>query len=112
MYVYQSSLLSNFLILLLLKDINEDLCYQFPKLYIAGQQNKRFNIGIFLLSLVKGIVAGIIIFFVLFGFTYLNVMPQGFEWDYQSVGFAASGALIVIVNLQVSWLCGCGSIVT
>ena len=90
-----------------MQDVTEEMCYKYPRLYIAGQQNKRFNRITFLLSLFKGIVAALSIFFVLFGFTYLNVMSQGFDWDYQSVGYAASGALVVIVNLQVNALCCC-----
>ena len=42
-----------------------------------------------------------VLFFVLFGLTFLNLFPDGYEWDYQSFGVAASGALILIVNLQV-----------
>ena len=58
-------------------------------------------------------MAAIIIFFVLYGFTILNVMPRGYEWDYQSVGYAASGALILIVNLQVRpWCVGVVRMVT
>ena len=43
----------------------------------------------------------IVVFFILYGFTYLNVYHAGYEWDYQSFGYAASGALVFIVNLQV-----------
>lgn len=49
----------------------------------------------------KGIIIAFIIFFVLFGVTYLNVYEEGYEWDYQSFGYAASGALVLVVNLQV-----------
>ena len=43
----------------------------------------------------------IILFFVLFGLTFLDFYEDGFEWDYQSFGTAASGGLVLIVNLQV-----------
>lgn len=51
-----------------------------------------------------------VLFFVLFGLTFLNLFPGGYEWDYQSFGVAASGGLILIVNLQVQaklrgWRC-------
>ena len=49
----------------------------------------------------KGIYVAFVLFFVLFGLTFLNLFPNGYEWDYQSFGVAASGALILIVNLQV-----------
>ena len=42
-----------------------------------------------------------ILFFVLFGLTFLDFYKEGYEWDYQSFGTAASGGLILIVNLQV-----------
>ena len=42
-----------------------------------------------------------VIFFLLFGMTAFNEYSTGYEWDYQSFGVAASGALIIIVNLQV-----------
>lgn len=73
----------------------------YPRLYIAGQKNKRFNPLIFILSLIKGIAVAIIVFFVLYGLTFLNVYKEGYEWDFQSFGYAASGALVIIVNLQV-----------
>ncbi len=43
----------------------------------------------------------IVFFFVLFGMTFLNFFSDGYEWDYQSFGLAASGTLVIIVNLQV-----------
>ena len=42
-----------------------------------------------------------VLFFVLFGLTFLDFYADGYEWDYQSFGMAASGALVLIVNLQV-----------
>ena len=41
-------------------------------------------------------------FFILMGMTLFNEFAAGWEWDYQSFGLAASGALTIIVNLQVS----------
>lgn len=87
--------------------MDEDNCYRFPQLYITGQQNKNFNSFIFARSLIKGIYVAIVFFFVLFGMTLFNFYPGGYEWDYQSFGVAASGALTLIVNLQVS-VCVCG----
>ena len=49
----------------------------------------------------KGIYVAIVFFFVLFGLTFLDFYDEGYEWDYQSFGTAASGALVLIVNLQV-----------
>ena len=49
----------------------------------------------------KGIYVAFILFFVLFGLTFLDFYDEGYEWDYQSIGTAASGALVLIVNLQV-----------
>lgn len=85
------------------QDLSEKISLNNPKLYIAGQQNQNFNVKIFVLSLLRGIAAAIMIFFVLFGITFLDVMPVGgSEWDYQSFGVAASAALTFVVNLQVS----------
>uniref|UniRef100_A0A1X7U3D1 Phospholipid-transporting ATPase n=1 Tax=Amphimedon queenslandica TaxID=400682 RepID=A0A1X7U3D1_AMPQE len=84
------------------QDCTEKSCLQNPRLYIAGQKGKRFNTQIFLISLLRGICVAIVVFFVLYGFTYLNVYHAGYEWDYQSFGYAASGALIFIVNLQMA----------
>ena len=81
--------------------MDENNCYRYPKLYVAGQQNKNFNAVLFLRSLVKGIYVAFVLYFVLFGMTFLNFFEPGFEWDYQSLGVAASGALVLIVNLQV-----------
>ncbi len=50
----------------------------------------------------KGIAVALVLFFVQFGLTYLNVYGgEGYEWDFQSFGYAASGALVLIVNIQV-----------
>ena len=83
------------------QDVSESDCYRFPQLYIAGQQNKNFNNFIFFRSLMKGIYVAIAFFFMLFGMTAFNQYPSGYEWDYQSYSLAASGALTIIVNLQV-----------
>ena len=61
-----------------------------------------FNAPIFVRSIIKGIYMALVIFFVLFGMVAFNVYPGGYPWDYQSYGLAASGALTIIVNLQVS----------
>ena len=81
--------------------MDENNCYRYPKLYIAGQQNKNFNPIIFVRSLIKGIYVAFVLYFVLFGMIFLNLFEDGYEWDYQSVGVAASGSLVLIVNLQV-----------
>ena len=91
------------------QDVDEDNCYRYPQLYIAGQQNKNFNIIIFVRSLIKGIYVAVVFFFILFGLTFLNFLPEGYEWDYQSFGVAASGALTVIVNFQVCTSRNCSS---
>ena len=81
--------------------MNEHNCYRHPKLYVAGQKNLNFNGAIFVRSLIKGIYVAIIFFFVFFGMVGFNFYPDGYEWDYQSFGLAASASLTVIVNLQV-----------
>jgi len=57
----------------------------------------------------KGIYHAIVIFFVTFGCYYLNFYPsEGYEVDYQSFGYVASGALTFVVTLQVRRLfCDC-----
>eukprot|EP00731_Ephydatia_muelleri_P016102 Em0009g526a len=86
------------------QDLSEQKSLNNPRLYIAGQQNKSFNIKIFVLSLLRGISVAIVIFFVLFGISFCDIMPLGgYEWDYQSFGLAASAALTVVVNLQIAY---------
>ena len=85
------------------QDVDEGRCIKFPKLYILGQQNVLFNATIFGRSLFKGILHAIIIFFVLMGCYYQNFYPgDGYEVDFQSFGYIASGALTFIVTLQVN----------
>lgn len=83
--------------------MDEGRCIKYPKLYILGQQNVLFNPPIFFRSLSKGIFHAIVIFFVLMGCYYQNFYSgDGYEVDYQSFGYIASGALTFIVTLQVS----------
>lgn len=84
------------------QDVNEENCYRHPKLYIAGQTNKNFTAFTFVRSVAKGIWVAFVVFFILMGMTLFNEFPAGWEWDFQSFGLAASAALVVIVNLQVS----------
>ena len=86
-----------------IQDVEENSCYRYPKLYIAGQKNENFTTWIFTRTLLKGIYVALAFFFILFGIVAFDVVPRGYEWDYQSFGLAASGALTIIVNLQV-WL--------
>lgn len=88
--------------LLFPQDVNEENCYRHPKLYIAGQTNKNFTVFTFARSVGKGIWVAFVVFFVLMGMTLFNEYPAGWEWDFQSFGLAASGALVIIVNLQAS----------
>lgn len=98
MYIYLDSITFTHF-----QDLSEENSLANPRLYIAGQQNKSFNLRIFISSLLRGIYAALVIFFILFGITFLDIMPVGgSEWDYQSFGLAASAALTFIVNFQVS----------
>ena len=93
--------------------MDEGRCIKYPKLYILGQQNVQFNPPIFLRSLLKGIFHAIVIFFVLMGCYYQNFYSgDGYEVDYQSFGYIASGALTFIVTLQVPTfvLCVCACV--
>jgi len=90
------------------QDVDEGRCIRYPKLYVLGQQNVLFNSFIFARSLMKGIFHAIVIFFVTFGCYYLNFYPsEGYEVDYQSFGYVASGALTFVVTLQVCCLIMC-----
>ncbi|KAL5481606.1 hypothetical protein EMCRGX_G021801 [Ephydatia muelleri] len=84
------------------QDVDEKRGENNPKLYLTGQRNENFSFIIFLRSLIKGIYVAFVIFFVLFGITFLDVMPNTkTEWDYQSFGLTASAALTFVVNLQI-----------
>lgn len=88
--------------------MDEGRCIKFPKLYILGQQNVLFNTPIFARSVLKGIFHAIVIFFVLMGCYYLNFYSgDGYEVDYQSIGYIASGALTFVVTFQVHSMCVC-----
>lgn len=85
--------------------MDEGRCIRFPKLYVLGQQNVLFNPTIFARSLFKGILHAIVIFFVLMGCYYKNLYPSnGYEVDFQSFGYIASGALTFVVTLQVQYI--------
>jgi phospholipid-translocating ATPase len=84
------------------QDCTDRSCLSNPRLYIASQKGKFFNNFYFIMSLLRGIYVAIVVFFVLFGITYLNIYQEGYEWDYQSFAYAASGALVCIVNIQVA----------
>lgn len=93
---------NDLLCLSLLKDLSESRSIKNPDLYRAGQKNEDFNFIIFLRSIFKGIYAAFVVFFVLFGITFLDIMPNTkSEWDFQSFGLTASAALVFIVNIQV-----------
>lgn len=83
------------------QDVHEKACFTHPKLYIPGQKNINFNFPIFVRSLVKGIYVAFVIFFVLLGIIAFNTYPEGYEWDYQSLGVTASASLVIIVNFEV-----------
>ncbi|KAL5481607.1 hypothetical protein EMCRGX_G021802 [Ephydatia muelleri] len=84
------------------QDLSESRSIKNPDLYRAGQKNEDFNFIIFLRSIFKGIYAAFVVFFVLFGITFLDIMPNTkSEWDFQSFGLTASAALVFIVNIQI-----------
>lgn len=71
---------------------------------------------LFFLTLGKGILTSITIFFVLFGIFVDNMHPgTGFELDYESFQFMIAAALTVVVNIEVGmyvctfvFVCVCG----
>ena len=85
-----------------MQDLDEIRSTKNPSLYLAGQKNENFNFFIFLRSIIKGIYAAFVVFFILFGVVFMDIMPNTkSEWDFQSFSLAASAALVFIVNFQV-----------
>ena len=95
------------------QDVDEENCRKYPRLYVLGQKNKEFNYFIFFLTLGKGILTSVTIFFVLFGIFFDNVHPgTGFELDYESFQFMIAAALTIVVNIEVcAWVGGEGVLV-
>eukprot|EP00117_Sycon_ciliatum_P050276 scpid17443/ scgid35512/ Probable phospholipid-transporting ATPase ID; ATPase class I type 8B member 2 len=85
------------------QDVSEMLCLRYPRLYIPGQQNLLFNRTVFFRSLFRGIFVSTVVYFV----THLSfeeaVEADGKQADSLYVfGTAASGLLVMVVNVQVS----------
>jgi phospholipid-translocating ATPase len=75
---------------------------KFPKLYVPGQKNILFNEKIFFLSLFRGAVVSLILYFVPYGIfhDYIN-SDGGVESGLQFFGTAVAATLVITMNLQV-----------
>ena len=95
------SLLRHFLPLL--QDVSDRLCIHHPRLYIPGQQNLLFNKKTFVVGLFQGVFVSLVVFFSMYFVFQEGVDSSGKSADsLYFVGGAASGAIVFVVNLQVS----------
>ncbi|XP_077965720.1 phospholipid-transporting ATPase ID-like isoform X2 [Styela clava] len=84
------------------QDLNDAYCIRFPKLYLPGQKNEGFNKKIFFLSIVRGILTSLVLFFFTYGAFHTNSATDGADiTNVQSVGTVIATSLIIIVNLKV-----------
>ncbi|KAM9331027.1 phospholipid-transporting ATPase IC-like [Gastrophryne carolinensis] len=84
------------------QDVNDKLSMQCPSLYIPGQKGLLFNYRKFILSLIHGTLASLVIFFIPYGALWQMTTKDGdVNSDYQTFAFTTATALIIIVNFQI-----------
>ena len=87
------------------QDVDEATCLRYPKLYVPGQQNRLFNVKVFLLSLFNAIVVSTFLYFFAYEAFYLSVDGDGKDAATLDVfQTTLAGCLVLAVNLQVRWL--------
>ena len=87
---------------LILQDVTDKISLRFPNLYVPGQQNIFFNKKIFLLSLLRGTIVSLILYFVPYGIYHDYVNSSGeVESVYQHFGTVVAATLVITMNLQV-----------
>ncbi|GFN78140.1 phospholipid-transporting ATPase [Plakobranchus ocellatus] len=83
------------------KDVGEDYCIRYPKLYEPGIQNMLFNKKMFSYSVVEGVISSLVLFFIPYGTFNVGLDPSGKEAvDVQSLGTVVAASLVVTANLR------------
>ncbi|XP_062516349.1 phospholipid-transporting ATPase ID-like isoform X2 [Corticium candelabrum] len=83
------------------QDVDEATCLRYPKLYVPGQQNRLFNVKVFLLSLFNAIVVSTFLYFFAYEAFYLSVDGDGKDAATLDVfQTTLAGCLVLAVNLQ------------
>lgn len=84
------------------QDVDDATCLRYPKLYVPGQQNRLFNVKVFLLSLWNGVLVACALYFFMYG--AFNAIVDGDGKDGASLNVfqtVLAGTLVIVVNLQV-----------
>ncbi|XP_028399052.1 phospholipid-transporting ATPase ID-like [Dendronephthya gigantea] len=85
------------------QDVSDKVSLKNPKLYVPGQQNILFNKKIFLLSLLRGAVVSLVLYFVPYGIFHDHVNNDGeVESGLQFFGTVVAATLVITMNLQVA----------
>ncbi|RUS90719.1 hypothetical protein EGW08_001523 [Elysia chlorotica] len=83
------------------KDVGDDFCIRYPKLYEPGIQNMLFNKKMFSYSVVEGVISSLVLFFIPYGTFNVGLDTYGREAvDVQSLGTVVAAGLVVTANLR------------
>ncbi|XP_076803387.1 phospholipid-transporting ATPase ID-like isoform X1 [Clavelina lepadiformis] len=92
-----------FVLAILDQDLDDDFSVRFPKLYLPGQKNELFNVKIFFVSLFRGILTSLVLFFIPYGAFSTGMASNGMDMtDYHTVSMVISTCLIIVVSLQAA----------
>ncbi|KNC82900.1 hypothetical protein SARC_04820 [Sphaeroforma arctica JP610] len=84
------------------QDVTDRVSQLYPHMYQVGQKDLLFNTKIFSFSLVLGVYHSFVCFFFAWAATGDNILSDGHTYGYQWLGVMISGAVVVVVNLQIA----------
>ncbi|KAM3600345.1 uncharacterized protein V6R79_021779 [Siganus canaliculatus] len=84
------------------QDVNDRWSFQYPQLYVAGQQNSTFNKKAFVLSMLHSCYSSLVLFFIPMAAIQDMVRDDGKDIaDYQSFALLTQTCLLFVVSIQL-----------
>ncbi|KAF2351653.1 P-type ATPase subfamily IV [Trinorchestia longiramus] len=84
------------------QDVSEENSLRYPKLYTPGLENRWFSKKIFLRSALHGILTSCVLFFVVVGYYYNAITPEGLtNSDFFTFGSVLATILVIVVTAQI-----------
>jgi len=85
------------------QDVSEEMSLHYPQLYALGVRNTFFSHSVFVLTIVEGVFAAVIIYFIPYCTMQQAIQPDGRGLvDHKTFGVVVQSALTITVILRVS----------
>jgi len=91
-----------------IQDVSEEMSLNYPKLYALGIHNTFLSHSVFVFTIIEGVFAAVIIYFIPYCIMQHSVQPDGRELaDHKTFGVVVESVLTIAVTLRVGNISVC-----